>query len=42
MFEDSTERPFSSLLNHVSSLLNHEKRNGFYHCAKCGNKLLKY
>jgi len=35
MFEDSTERPFSSLLNH-------EKRNGFYHCAKCGNKLLKY
>ncbi len=32
MFEDSTERPFSSPLNH-------EKRNGFYHCANCGNKL---
>tara|TARA_Y100001958_G_scaffold132963_1_gene102863 strand:- start:492 stop:953 length:462 start_codon:yes stop_codon:yes gene_type:complete len=32
MFNDGTERPFSS------ELLN-EKRKGFYHCANCGNKL---
>ena len=32
MFNDATERPFSS------NLLN-EKRKGFYHCANCGNKL---
>ena len=32
MFNESTERPFSS------ELLN-EKRKGFYHCANCGNKL---
>ena len=32
MFEEDTERPFSSPLNH-------EKREGFYHCANCGAKL---
>ena len=32
MFNESTERPFSS------KLLN-EKRKGFYHCANCGAKL---
>ena len=32
MFKEGTERPFSS------ELLN-EKRNGFYHCANCENKL---
>jgi len=32
MFEEGTERPFSSPLNH-------EKREGFYHCANCGAKL---
>ena len=34
MFEEATERPFSSPLNH-------EKREGFYHCANCGAKLFK-
>jgi peptide-methionine (R)-S-oxide reductase len=32
MFNESTERPFSSSLNN-------EKRNGFFHCANCGAKL---
>ena len=32
MFNEGTERPFTS------DLLK-EKRNGFYHCANCGNKL---
>ena len=32
MFNEGTERPFSS------KLLN-EKRDGFYHCANCSNKL---
>jgi peptide-methionine (R)-S-oxide reductase len=32
MFKEGTERPFSSKLLH-------EKRDGFYHCANCGNKL---
>ena len=32
MFNEGTERPFTS------DLLN-EKRQGFYHCANCGNKL---
>ncbi|MBL6858305.1 MAG: peptide-methionine (R)-S-oxide reductase MsrB [Pelagibacteraceae bacterium] len=32
MFNEGTERPFSSQINN-------EKRNGFYHCANCGNKL---
>ena len=32
MFNESTERPFSSSLNN-------EKRKGFYHCANCGAKL---
>ena len=32
LFNDGTEMPFTS------SLL-HEKREGFYHCANCGNKL---
>ena len=32
MFNEGTERPFSSELNN-------EKRKGFYHCANCGNKL---
>ncbi len=32
MFEEATERPFTSALNH-------EKRKGFFHCANCGAKL---
>jgi len=32
MFNDSTERPFTSVLNY-------EKRKGFFHCANCGAKL---
>ena len=32
MFNEGTERPFSSQLNK-------EKREGFYHCANCGAKL---
>ena len=32
MFNESTERPFTSALNH-------EKRKGFFHCANCGAKL---
>ena len=32
MFNEETERPFSSELLH-------EKRKGFYHCANCGAKL---
>ena len=32
MFDEATERPYSSPLNH-------EKRNGFFHCANCGAKL---
>ena len=32
MFNEGTERPFSSELNK-------EKRKGFYHCANCGAKL---
>ena len=32
MFNEGTEKPFSSALLH-------EKRKGFYHCANCGNKL---
>ena len=32
MFEEKTERPFSSPLNN-------EKRKGFFHCANCGAKL---
>ena len=32
MFEEGTERPFSSELNN-------ENRKGFYHCANCGAKL---
>ena len=32
MFNESTERPFSSHLNN-------EKRKGFYHCVNCGAKL---
>lgn len=32
MFEEGTERPFSSPLNH-------EKRNGVYVCAACGYEL---
>tara|TARA_Y100000996_G_C22517325_1_gene640979 strand:- start:970 stop:1422 length:453 start_codon:yes stop_codon:yes gene_type:complete len=32
MFNEGTERPFSSKLNN-------EKRKGFYHCANCGAKL---
>ena len=32
MFNEGTERPFSSDLNK-------EKRKGFYHCANCNNKL---
>ena len=34
MFEESTERAFSSPLNK-------EKRKGYYHCANCGAKLFK-
>ena len=32
MFEDGTERPYTSPLND-------EKREGFFHCANCGAKL---
>ena len=32
MFNEATERPYSSPLNH-------EKRNGFFHCANCCAKL---
>ena len=32
MFNEATERAYSSPLNH-------EKRNGFFHCANCGAKL---
>ena len=32
MLNEPTERPYSSPLNH-------EKRNGFFHCANCGAKL---
>ena len=32
MFDESTEKPFSSALNN-------EKRKGFFHCANCGAKL---
>jgi len=32
MFNESTERPFTSDLNY-------EKRKGFFHCANCGAKL---
>ena len=32
MFNESTERPYSSSLNY-------EKRKGFFHCANCGAKL---
>ena len=32
MFENGTERPYSSPLNQ-------EKREGFFHCANCGAKL---
>ena len=32
MFNEGTERPYSSPLNH-------EKRKGFFHCANCGVKL---
>ena len=32
MFNESTERPFTSALNY-------EKREGFFHCANCGAKL---
>jgi peptide-methionine (R)-S-oxide reductase len=32
MFNEATEKPHSSPLNH-------EKRNGFFHCANCGAKL---
>ena len=32
MFNESTERPFTSPLNN-------EKRKGFFHCANCGAKL---
>ena len=32
MFNEATERPYSSPLNH-------EKRKGFFHCANCGVKL---
>ena len=32
MFDESTERPFSSALNY-------ENRKGFFHCANCGAKL---
>ena len=34
MFDEKTERPFSSPLNY-------EKREGFYHCANCDAKLFK-
>ena len=32
MFNEATERPYSSPLNY-------EKRKGFFHCANCGAKL---
>ena len=32
MLNEATERPYTSPLNH-------EKRNGFFHCANCGAKL---
>jgi peptide-methionine (R)-S-oxide reductase len=32
MFEEATERPYTSPLNE-------EKREGFFHCANCGAKL---
>ena len=32
MFNEAAEKPYSSPLNH-------EKRNGFFHCANCGAKL---
>ena len=32
MLDESTEKPFSSPLNH-------ETRKGFFHCANCGAKL---
>ena len=32
MFDEATERPFSSSLNK-------EKRKGYFHCANCGAKL---
>ena len=32
MFNEATERPYTSDLNH-------EKRSGFFHCANCGAKL---
>ena len=32
MLDESTEKPFSSSLNH-------ETRKGFFHCANCGAKL---
>ena len=32
MFNESTERPYTSALNY-------EKRKGFFHCANCGAKL---
>ena len=32
MFKESTEKPFTSVLNY-------EKRKGFFHCANCGAKL---
>ena len=32
MLNEATERPYTSALNH-------EKRNGFFHCANCGAKL---
>ena len=32
LFNEGTERPFTSILLH-------EKREGFYHCANCGAKL---
>ena len=34
MFDEKTERPYSSPLNY-------EKREGFYHCANCDAKLFK-
>ena len=34
MFNEGTEKPFSSPLNY-------EKRKGFYHCANCDAKLFK-
>ena len=32
MLNEATERPYTSVLNH-------EKRSGFFHCANCGAKL---